>query len=117
MNNLKVIRVSKEVLYFTKNVELTSGHEQDCCETHYLDFSDLGIGDFDNLEFDFTNDNFFRKIEGYGIELVPIKGYSVRIPGYGCNNGYYGTDLQLVINGHNNFHKEYDISECQEISD
>ena len=44
---------------------------------------DLDLSDFDGLEFDLTNDNFFERIKGYGIALKPINGWAVRIPGYG----------------------------------
>jgi hypothetical protein len=78
----------------------------------------LTLKDFEGLEFDLTNDNFFKKIEDYGIELVPIKGWSVKIPGHGSNNGYYGTNIDLVLTYENGEeYKRYDVSECQVIKD
>jgi hypothetical protein len=47
--------------------------------------------------------------------LNPIKGHPVRIPGYGSNNGYYSSNLDLVLSDGKRFEKYYDISECQEI--
>jgi len=45
-----------------------------------------------------------------------IKGYSVKIPGHGYNNGYYGTNLALVLtNSDGSNYKTYDITECQVI--
>jgi hypothetical protein len=32
------------------------------------------------LEFDLSNDSFFKKIEDYGIELIPVNGHSVKVP-------------------------------------
>jgi hypothetical protein len=62
-----------------------------------------------------SGDSFFRRIEGYGIELIPIKGWSVRVPGYGSNNGYYSDQLELVIaDADGKTIREYDITECQE---
>lgn len=112
----KVIKVSSESLVFDNGIELGSNHNSDCCEHHWLSFEHLTVDDFAGLEFDLSNDNFFKKIEGYGIELVPIVGYSVKVPGYGSNNGYYSTDLELTLSG-NGIDKSYDITECQEISD
>ena len=63
--------------------------------------------------FDLSGENFFKKIEGYGIELIPIEGHSVKIPGYASNNGYYSSDLALVIRKEG-VTKEFDITECQE---
>ena len=89
MKKLKVVNVDSDSVEFENGVKLYSNHDQDCCESHYLDFSDLKIEDFKDLEFDLTNDDFFERIEDYGIALKPINGFPVRIPGYGSNNGYY----------------------------
>lgn len=116
MKNLKVIKVSEETIEFENGVKLSSYHESDCCENHYLSMSDLSLADFKGLRFDLSNDNFFRRIPDYGIELIPIKGHTVKIPGYGSNNGYYSSNLDLTLHG-NGFKKNYNISECQVISD
>lgn len=114
MNRLKVVSVDSEGLQFENGVFLYSDHRQSCCESHYLSFSDYSLSDFDGLVFDLTNDNFFERIEGYGIALNPINGLPVRIPGYASNNGYYSSNLSLVISGPNDFEKTYDITECQD---
>ena len=114
MNNLKVVKIENDELVFNDGTRLLSNHDQDCCEWHYLDFADLDISDFDGLEFDLTNDNFFNRVEDYGIELKPIKGHVVRVPGYGSNNGYYGSNIDLMISDTNDKTvKRYDVSECQ----
>jgi len=116
MENLKIVKIDSNFLYFDNGMTLYSDHNQDCCENHYLDFSDLTLDDFNGLEFNLSNDNFFERIEDYGISLNPINGYPVRIPGYGSNNGYYSSDLALIItntNGRSTF-KKYDITECQD---
>jgi hypothetical protein len=113
MTNLKVVKVGPESILFDNGVTLESYHDTDCCESHYLSFSDLTLEDFNGLEFDLSDDNFFKRVEGYGIELVPKIGYPVRVPGYGNNNGYYSSQLDLVVSG-NGFNKTFDISECQD---
>jgi hypothetical protein len=57
----------------------------------------LTIADFEGLEFDISGDDFFERIDGYGIALKSLNGHPVRIPGYGSNNGYYSCDLELVL--------------------
>ncbi len=112
----KVIKIEGSTFCFENGMELYASHESDCCESHDLYMDDLTMDDFDGLEFDLDSDNFFSKIEGYGIELNPIHGYPVKIPGHGSNNGYYSTNLTLCITG-NGINKEFDITECQEIND
>lgn len=115
MKNLKVVKIENKGLVFNDGTQLFSEHEQDCCEWHYLDFSDLNLSDFDGLEFNLIGDDFFNRIEDYGIELKPINGHSVRVPGYGMNNGYYSSYIDLVIvDANNKTIKSYDVSECQD---
>lgn len=117
MRKLKVIEVKSDSLLFNDGTRLSSYHESDCCEQHWLDMSNLSLEDFEDLEFDLTNDEFLEKIKEYGVALKPIKGFPVRIPGYGSNNGYYSTNLTLTLSNNEGFNREYDISECQDISD
>lgn len=113
----KVLQVNQDAIEFENGIKLFSSHDQDCCESHYLSFADLTIDDFKGLEFDLTGDDWFKKIDGYGIELIPNVGHSVKIPGYGFNNGYYSSQLTLWISDEKEFEKTYDISECQVITD
>ena len=114
MKNLKVVRVDSDSIEFDNGVNLYSDHDQSCCESHYLSMSDLTLADFEGLEFDLTKEDFFERIEGYGIALKPINGFPVRIPGYGNNNGYYSSNIDLVITDNKGFRKVFDISECQD---
>ena len=119
MKNLKVVKIDSDSLKFDNGMILYSNHDQEYCEHHYLSLEDLTLEDFDGLEFDLTNDDFFERIEDYGIALKPINGFPVRIPGYGLNNGYYSSNLDLIISNTDGkgTYKEYDISECQDCSD
>jgi len=110
----KVTYVDGDVIRFDNQSELCSEHEQDCCENHYLDFSNLTVEDFDNLDFDLTSPDFFERVDGYGIRLIPVNGHPINIPGYGYNNGYYSSDLTLVMYNSGVVTK-FDISECQEV--
>jgi hypothetical protein len=113
----KVISIKNEdddIIVFDNGYTLSTHHYQDCCEQHYWSLTDLSIEDFDGLEFDLDNNNFFERIEGYGIGLIPTNGFPIRIPAYGSNNGYYSSQLILVLNGGENGGKEFDITECQD---
>ena len=114
MEKLKVVSVNSSEIEFENGVKLHSHHNESCCEEHYLSMEDLDLSDFDGLEFDLTNDNFFERIKGYGIALKPINGFAVRIPGYGQNNGYYNSDLALILTNNVDFEKTFDITECQD---
>lgn len=115
MNKLKVIKLDSDAIYFENDVKLYSNHDSDCCESHELYIKDLTMLDFEGLEFDLTNDNFFKRIPDYGIELIPIKGHSVKIAGHGYNNGYYSDNLDLILTNGKDFTKTYDITECQDV--
>jgi len=116
MKTEKVVKVDADCIEFENGLILSSEHEQDCCEHHYLSFADLTLGDFDGLEFDLSGDDFFKEIDDYGIALLPVNGLPVRVPGYGSNNGYYSSNLTLVLSGQN-IRKTYNISNCQVITD
>lgn len=112
----KVIYVDKDVLRFDDKSELSSEHYQDCCEDHYLDFSQHSLSDFEGLEFDLSSSSFFERVEDYGIRLLPTNGHPISVPGYGYNNGYYSADLTLVLERPSGTTK-FDISECQDIKE
>jgi len=111
----KVIEVKDESIVFDDGLQIYSYHSSECCEEHYLSFKDLTIQDFEGLEFDLTGDNFFNRVKGYGIELIPLHGHPVRVPGYGSNNGYYSEQLSLCLDGIEGVDKCWDITDCQEI--
>ena len=116
---VKVTAVNEDVLTFEDGTSLYSDHDQDCCESHYLTFKDLSISDFEGLEFDLSSDSFFERVEGYGIRLLPTNGQPVSVPGYGYNNGYYSSNLSLILEGGRASSKftKFDITECQDLRD
>ena len=109
----KIKTITDEKIIFENGDALYSSHDQDCCEKHFLDFSNVkDPEEWKDLEFDLSKHNFFNRLPGYGIELIPTNNFPFRIPGYGYNNGYYSDNLILVLetDGHTT---SYDISECQ----
>ena len=119
MNMVKVVGINyaTETLEFEDGITLTSEHKTECCEDHYLSLADLTLADFEGLEFDLTYENFFERIEGYGIALIPISGFPVRIPGYGSNNGWYSDNIDLVLSDGRDLSLLFDVSGCQVIDD
>lgn len=115
----KVVKIDSYSITFSNGLVLSALHDmkqeiEHCdCETHYLGFGDLDLDDFKNLEFDLSGDTFFNRIRNYGIELIPIRGHSVKVAGYGCIDAWYTDGLVLVLSG-GNFVKKFDITECIE---
>lgn len=107
--------LSGDALRFDNGAVIYSDHDTECCEAHYLDFSDLVLKDFKGLVFDLTKP-FFNRIPEYGIELLPLNGHSVKVPGYGHNNGYYSDQLDIVVAREGIIYARYDITECQHIN-
>lgn len=109
----KVVGIN-EGLLFDCLMELHSEHEQSCCESHSLCFEDLNIEDFDGLEFDLTNDGFFERVDGYGIRLIATNGEKISIAGHSSNNGYYSSNLTLVlVDTTDRKETRHDITDCQ----
>jgi hypothetical protein len=115
---MKVVTINDEDVIFDDGSVLYSEHDQECCESHYLSFADLSVDDFKGLEFDLYSETFFERVEDYGIRLIVTNGVAIPVPGYGSNNGYYSSNLALVLkDGKTNTCKTFDISDCQVISD
>lgn len=111
----KVIFVDKDEVRFDDGSAIYSDHDQDCCERHYLDFSELSLDDFENLEFDLSSPSFFERVDDYGIRLLPVRGHPIGVPGYGYNNGYYSANLSLVLTRPDSS-TTFDITECQQVN-
>ena len=118
MNNLvKVAEIKDDMLVFDDGSTLSSYHNQECRETHYLDFEHNDIREFEGLDFDLSCDNFFARISEYGITLLPENGHCIRIPGYGSNNGYYNGELALVLKRPGQEDRWYGITDCQYVTE
>jgi len=113
MKLVKVVNIDSDIIEFDNGISLYSKHKQDCCESHYLFLDDLTMADFEGLLFNLSIDSFFERIEDFGIALKPSNGHTVRIPGYGYNNGYYSSNLTLVLSKEGVIVKTFDITECQ----
>lgn len=109
----KVTGINRGII-FDDGSNLYDYHDQDCCENHYLSYADITLSDFDGLDFDLSSDSFFERVPAYGIRLVATNGATVSIPGYGYNNGYYSSNLTLILSRPNEPDRKFNITECQD---
>lgn len=111
----KIVEIGNEEVIFDDGSTLQSEHQSDCCEHHWLDFSGLELADVSKLDFDLSGD-FFERVEDFGIRLLPVNGMPIPVPGYGSNNGYYSSNLHLVLTDANGREvSSFDIGDCQVI--
>jgi len=110
----KVATIEFRQIVFDNGWSLYSEHEQDCCESHSLDFKSLELSEFDGLVFDLNSKSLYNKVPDFGIELIPIAGHPVRIAGHSSNNGYYSSNLHICLKDDKSTVIFLDdISECQ----
>lgn len=114
----KIIKLEVEQITFDDGSTIYSYHDQDCCESHYLDPSEIELNEVKDLEFDLTQplEQLIERVEGYGIRLKAKNNFPLPIPCYGYNNGYYGTNINLTLTTKDKT-ETVDISECQDIMD
>lgn len=108
----KIVKVSDSGLELDCGTRIYDYHPQDCCEQHYLDWSAVDPSDLVGKEIHL--DDFFERVDGYGIRIKVVGDHPVAVAGYGDNNGYYSSEILLVVDKPGLTPVEYDISECQE---
>ncbi len=99
---MRCIEIREDRLVFDNGTEVYSQHEQDCCESVYAYFKALEDTTFMEEWFDTLS------IEGVYSDGVRINGYFV--PCYNTN-GYYSSNLTLVIQKLGNELEYIDITE------
>jgi len=103
---MKIKKITDENILFDDGTEVTYHHEQDCCENVYADFKQLK--DTDILSKD------FKKIEIEGVKDSGIRLNGYFIPCYNEQNGYYSSDLEIIIKYPNGDELKKDVSEFVE---
>lgn len=110
-----VTQIDHEVINFDNGWSVISDHRDSCCEVHYLAFPEAeGLLGAD-IPIENLDESFFKRVEGYGIMFIQRNGHPISVPGYGRNNGYYGSNIELIIK--NEFGEtiaSFDVSECQD---
>jgi hypothetical protein len=102
---MKIKTISSSGIVFDGDTRITHNHESDCCENVYADWQHLrdesGVmeHDFKDLEIEKVNNSGFR-LEGFFV------------PCYNEQNGYYSSDLELIIKYSNLKSKHINIGDC-----
>jgi len=87
--SMKFKQYIEDGILFDDGTEITARHYQSCCEHVYADFEQLEDTGFMEAEF-----------HGVSIEVVPNNGFKLNgyfVPCYNRQNGYYGSNLELII--------------------
>lgn len=77
----------------------------------YLCTDHLRVKDFKNLVFDLSDDSFYRQVEHHGIELIPVEGWSFRIPEHNSFDGYCSYSFLLAVLVYNKLVARYKIKD------
>lgn len=85
---------------FDFDLDLSSYHDQDCCESVYADFSILKYHS-DSLKDKTVNKLIIKSVDKMGFllcfKMEKEKEIKIFIPCYNFQNGYYSSDLKLII--------------------
>ncbi len=103
---MKLVDITAEKLTFSDGTTIEYDHYQDCCENVYADFEQLRDSGITDVEFE----NLI--VEGVEDAGVRLNGYF--IPCYNNQNGYYSSDLKLIITSPMGKKVSIDISEYVE---
>ena len=100
---MRIKEITNEHILFDNGAEITYYHDQDCCENVYADFEQLKTTAIMNEE--------FRTLKPKFIKDTGVKLKSYLIPCYNSQNGYYSSDLELIINYPDGKSERWDISD------
>jgi len=88
-------------------------HDQDCCEDVYADWESIDLPDLFFTAFSIE----FLPGSGFSLLLYPNSSnlkvfYRLFVPCYNSQNGYYSSDLSLIIRRNGELLNEVDITNC-----
>lgn len=107
---MKIVKIDSDGLLFDNGVVISDFHDQDCCEHVYADWKALKDQPVMDEEF---NDIVIEKVAGSGFRLIAANKNAYFVPCYNCQNGYYSSDLELIVQkGRSRI--TIDISDCVE---
>lgn len=109
-NPMRIKRVYEEGIIFDNGATLESFHDQDCCESHYADFSSIIGQGWEDKDFPENLSSLIVKSEipdektnDYGdvwrsfFQIQDKQGNKYTLTIYNSNNGYYGTGVALIL--------------------
>lgn len=107
---MRIKHVYEDGLIFDNGAVLESFHDQDCCESHYADFTSIigqGWEDKDfpeclrelvvqsDLPDEYTGD--YGDVWRSFFQIKDVQGNKYTLTIYNSNNGYYGTGVALIL--------------------
>ena len=110
--------IHEDFLLFSNDVRIKTIHRQSCCESVYADFG--------SIEDSVLMSNFpiinitLEAVDGSGIRLIAQHATRneqaiVFVPCYDFQNGYYSSNLELIIcDKDNNLLGCFDVAHCTE---
>lgn len=104
---VKVKSITSTGITFTDGTKLTDYHEQDCCESVYADWEKLKDTSITLEEYESLH--IWGKKE---VGIILSRGYAVNC--YNSQNGYYSSNLELIIKRPGEEEVTIDISEYVE---
>jgi hypothetical protein len=122
-NDMKITAICEDMLLFDNGTTMSNYHKQECCESHWADFSIMAgynlntitgkVVNILEVEFDENIKDSIELVEDAGFNLIAKDGSKYFIPCYAENNGCYNTNLTLIISRDNQDDAEIDITKCQ----
>ena len=104
---MKIKEINENSIIFDNGYKLEYYHEQDCCEIVYADFEVLKNYNvstktgknikIEEIEFSENLREFAVGIEKMGFNMISKIGEKFFIPCYNDQNGYYSSDLELIL--------------------
>jgi len=119
---MKILEIADDCIKFDNGYELEYYHSQDCCENVYADFEILKTYNLSTktgekinikeIDFEESLDNLIQEIKGTGFNITSKIGEKFFIPCYNEQNGYYSSDLELILYKSSKLKEILDISNC-----
>ena len=123
---MKIVEIVEEdKIVFDNGYTLEQYHSQDCCEHVYADFNVLDnynlstvtgkTIDIRDIDFEERIENLIQPIQSAGFNMVSKIGEKFFVPCYNEKNGYYSSDLELILRrqvAFGNVEEKIDISDC-----
>lgn len=95
---MKIKEVTEEHILFDNGSKITYKHEQYWCEVNFADFEQI---EEQALKFDFDEELYFEEVKKYGFRFGNKNRMMFFIPCYSIQNGFYGSDVDILYNGKN----------------
>lgn len=121
---MKIVEINDEEIKFNNGYILYYYHSQDCCEHVYADFEVLKSYNLStktgktinikDIDFEENLQNLVEGINEAGFNMISKIGEKFFVPCYNQQNGYYGSDLDLILYKNKNYKETLNISDFVE---